>query len=59
VAFAEKHAKREAELADASERLQVERDRAVRVAYREGLPMAAIARVIKISHQRVSQIVRS
>jgi len=41
------------------EGLRAERDRAGRAAYRRGLPMAAIARVIGISHQRVSQIVRS
>jgi DNA-directed RNA polymerase specialized sigma subunit len=28
------------------------------VAYREGLPMTAIARIMGMSHQRVSQIVR-
>jgi DNA-directed RNA polymerase specialized sigma subunit len=31
----------------------------VREAYREDLPMKAIAEVLELSHQRVSQIVRS
>jgi DNA-directed RNA polymerase specialized sigma subunit len=35
------------------------RDSAIREAYRDGLPMADIARVLQMSHQRVSQIVRS
>jgi DNA-directed RNA polymerase specialized sigma subunit len=36
-----------------------ERDRAIRAAYKAGLPMAAIAKIMSMSHQRVSQIVRS
>lgn len=32
---------------------------AIRAAYRDGLPMKAIARIMGVSHQRVSQIVRS
>jgi transposase-like protein len=41
------------------ERLRAERDKAIRVAYRGGLPMSVIAQVMELSHQRVSQIVRS
>jgi DNA-directed RNA polymerase specialized sigma subunit len=51
--------KREAALERSRERLYAERDRAVRAAYRGGVTMATIARVMEISHQRVSQIVRS
>lgn len=43
----------------AAEQLRAERDKAIRVAYKDGLTMADIARVLKMSHQRVSQIVRS
>jgi DNA-directed RNA polymerase specialized sigma subunit len=32
---------------------------AIRRAYRDGLPMKAIAEIMGMSHQRVSQIVRS
>ena len=39
--------------------LRRERDEAIRRAYGEGLPMTAIARLVGMSHQRVSQIVRS
>jgi hypothetical protein len=56
-AFAEDYAKRQAGLGEAGEELRAERDRAVRAAYREGLPMRMIARVMKMSHQRVSQII--
>jgi DNA-directed RNA polymerase specialized sigma subunit len=59
VAFARDYAKREADLERSGERLRAERDKAIRVAYREGLPMSAIAQVMELSHQRVSQIVRS
>jgi transposase-like protein len=38
--------------------LRQERDEAIRTAYSEGLPMTAIARIMGMSHQRVSQIVR-
>ena len=44
---------------DAAEKLREERDKAIRAAYKDGLPMADIAQVLKMSHQRVSQIVRS
>jgi DNA-directed RNA polymerase specialized sigma subunit len=42
-----------------AEKLRAERDAAVRTAYHDGLPMSEIALVLSISHQRVSQIVRS
>ena len=40
------------------EELRQERDEAIRTAYSQGLPMKAIAQVMHMSHQRVSQIVR-
>jgi DNA-directed RNA polymerase specialized sigma subunit len=58
-AFAKEYAKREAELERGAEKLRAERDKAIRAAYREGLPMRTIAEVLAISHQRVSQVVRS
>lgn len=42
-----------------AERHRAERDEAIRAAYREELTMAEIAKVLKMSHQRVSQIIRS
>jgi DNA-directed RNA polymerase specialized sigma subunit len=45
-------------LEQAGEDLRQERDEAIRAAYSEGLPMKAIAKVMGMSHQRVSQIVR-
>jgi DNA-directed RNA polymerase specialized sigma subunit len=39
--------------------LREERDKAIRAAYREGMPMEEIGKVLKMSQQRVSQIVRS
>jgi DNA-directed RNA polymerase specialized sigma subunit len=58
-AFAKEHARRETDLEKAAEQLRDARDKAIREAYRDGLPMADIARVLEMSHQRVSQIVRS
>lgn len=58
-AFATEHARREAELEKLAEKLRTDRDKAIRRAYKDGLPMSAIAEVLAISHQRVSQIVRS
>lgn len=57
-AFAKDHAKREAKLEQTAERPQ-ERDTAIRAAHEDGLPMAAIARIVGMSHQRVSQIASS
>jgi DNA-directed RNA polymerase specialized sigma subunit len=45
-------------LEKAGEELRQERDEAIRAAYSDGLPMTAIARIMDMSHQRVSQIVR-
>jgi DNA-directed RNA polymerase specialized sigma subunit len=39
--------------------LRRERDEAIRAAYADDLPMEAIAQIVGLSHQRVSQIVRS
>jgi len=57
-AFAEDYAKREQVLEQAGDDLRHERDEAIQAAYRDGLPMKAIAQVMRMSHQRVSQIVR-
>jgi DNA-directed RNA polymerase specialized sigma subunit len=57
--FATEYARREVELERAAEVLRADRDKAIRQAYRDGLPMSGIADVLSISHQRVSQIVRS
>jgi len=59
MAFAKDHAKREDKLEQQAERLRAKRDQAIRAAHRDGLPMKAIAQVMDMSHQRVSQIVRS
>lgn len=58
-AFAEEYSRRDADLARLAERLRADRDQAIRQAYKDGLPMADIARVLGMSHQRISQIVRS
>jgi len=56
--FAKDYARREATLEQAAEDLRHERDKAICAAYNDGLPMKAIAQVMGMSHQRVSQIVR-
>jgi DNA-directed RNA polymerase specialized sigma subunit len=58
-AFAKDLGKREAELAKVGEGLRAERDLEIRTAHKDGLPEEAIARVLEISQQRVSQILRS
>lgn len=58
-AFAAEYGRREAELERLAEALRADRDKAIRRAYKDGLPMSGIAEVLAISHQRVSQIVRS
>jgi transposase-like protein len=58
-AFAEDYRRRDSELGRLAERLREDRDRAIRQAYKDGLPMADIARILHMSHQRISQIVRS
>jgi DNA-directed RNA polymerase specialized sigma subunit len=59
VAFATEHARREAELAQAAEALRADRDEAIRKAHKDDLPMSDIADILSLTHQRVSQIVRS
>ena len=59
MAFAEDYERRQAELEQTAEQLREERDKAIRTAYKDGLPMEAIAKVVGLSFQRVSQIVRS
>ncbi len=58
-AFAKDYAKRESTLDKTGEELRQERDETIRIAYAEGLPMTVIARIMGMSHQRVSQIVRN
>jgi IS30 family transposase len=50
--------KREAELEQVGDELRQQRDEAIRAAHQAGLPMAAIAQIMGMSHQRISQIVR-
>ncbi len=59
VAFAETYRRGEEELIQAAEKLRTDRDEAIRTAYNEGMAMSDIATVLDLSHQRVSQIVRS
>lgn len=59
LAFATDYAHREAELAKAAEELRADRDRAIRQAHKDDLPMSDIAEILSLTHQRVSQIVRS
>ena len=47
----------EAALAAVGERLRAERDSAIRGAHHHGVPIAAIARMMKMSVQLISQIV--
>jgi hypothetical protein len=47
----------EAALAAVGERLRAERDCAIRGAHHHGVPIAAIARMMKMSVQLISQIV--
>lgn len=47
----------EAVLAAVGERLRAERDRAICGAHCHGVPIAAIARMMKMSNQDVSQII--
>jgi hypothetical protein len=52
-------AKEEVALAAVGERLRAERDGAIRGAHHHGVPIAAIARMMKMSFQHVSQIIDS
>lgn len=58
-AFATEYRRREEVLDRTSEKLRVDRDRAIREAYAGGMTMRDIAKTLVLSHQRVSQIVRS
>lgn len=51
--------RRELELGKDTERLRADRDAAIRNAYNGGMAMADIATILGMSHQRISQIVRS
>lgn len=53
------YGQRERKIEKQAEKLREERDKAIRAAYREGMSMADIAAVLKMSHQRVSQIIHS
>jgi len=57
--FAADYQRREEVLDKESEELRVDRDQAIREAYDGGMTMRDIAAILVISHQRVSQIVRS
>ncbi len=57
--FAATYRRGEVELERAAEALHSDRDQAIRTAYEDGMAMSEIAAVLAISHQRVSQIVRS
>jgi hypothetical protein len=52
-------AKEEVALAAVGERLRAARDGAIRGAHHHGVPLAAIARMMKMSVQHVSQIIDS
>jgi hypothetical protein len=56
--FVQTYERRQEQHTEAGERLRVERDEAIRQAYREGLPLMDIARIVGLSHQHVSRIVR-
>jgi hypothetical protein len=51
--------RRQGELDKNAEKFREEQDEAIRAAYKDDLPMAAIAEGLGMSHQRVSQTVRS
>jgi DNA-directed RNA polymerase specialized sigma24 family protein len=59
VAFGADHRRRQEDLDRMTEKLRTDRDEAIRTAYNEGMAMSDIATVLDLSHQRVSQIVRS
>lgn len=58
-AFASEYRRRERELEQVAEQLRDDRDQAIRAAYDGGMAMSDVAAVMELSHQRVSQIVRS
>jgi DNA-directed RNA polymerase specialized sigma subunit len=51
--------RREQKIESTVEKLRADRDKAIRKAYEGGMPMREIATVLAITHQRVSQIIRS
>jgi hypothetical protein len=57
--FAKDYERREAALDKQRQALREERDTEIRTAYKGDLPMEDIAEVLDMSHQRVSQIIRS
>jgi DNA-directed RNA polymerase specialized sigma24 family protein len=57
-AFAKELARRQGEIERSAEQLQAERDEEIRLAHGAGLPEQAIAKILKISQQRVNQILR-
>jgi DNA-directed RNA polymerase specialized sigma24 family protein len=57
--FAADYRQRQEQMEQAADGLRADRDRAIRSAYGDGMAMSEIASVLAISHQRVSQIVRS
>lgn len=59
VAFADHYGQREQALDELADQLRTDRDLAIRAAYQGGLTMADIASILAMSHQRVSQIIRS
>jgi DNA-directed RNA polymerase specialized sigma subunit len=56
--FMRDYAKREAELDRQKAELREERDQAIRDAYQAGLLMQDIGKVVGLTHQRVSDIIR-
>lgn len=58
-AFVADYQRRGTELEQQAAGLRADRDEAIRAAYSDGMAMSDIAAELDISHQRVSQIVRS
>lgn len=58
-AFVAGYRQRAAKLEREAEEQRADRDQAIRRAYNEGMAMSEIASMLGLSHQRVSQIVRS
>lgn len=57
-AFVRDHTRREKELERDRVRLRRERDKEIRGAYKDGLPLEEIALIFGLSHQHISRIVR-
>ena len=58
-AFAVDYEQHEQTLEGVAEKLRQGRDEAIRRAHRDGMTMRDIATVLRMTHQRVSQIVRN